>query len=191
MGVCVKRVFGVLLTLVVTAAVAFGGGEGESGAAASAIEMMETMEGYSSAAIAGVNVQWKIDGSMISVQVSGATTGWVAVGFDPSKQMADANIIIGYVENGEVFLRDDYGIGNVRHGADVDNGGTYDLTNVEGTEAGGVTTIRFTMPLESGDALDKPLIPGSRYKMIMARGPDGADDFGTYHGNRGAVEVTL
>ena len=122
--------------------------------------------------------------------ITGGTRG-IGAAIANTFAQADANIIIGYVSDEEVFLRDDYGIGNVRHGADVDNGGTYDLSDVEGSEAGGVTTVSFTMPLDSGDALDKPLVSGSTYKMLMAHGPDGADDFGTYHGSRGSVEINL
>ncbi len=186
-----KRILGAFFVLLMSSAAAFGGGESESvepGAGAGAA-VVETMEGYSSASASGVNVQWKVDGDAISVQMSAATTGWIAVGFDPSRQMADADIIIGYVADGEVFLRDDFGIGKVRHGADVDNGGTDDLSNIEGTEIGGVTSISFTIPLDSGDALDKPLVPGSTYKVIVAYGPDGTDDFGTYHGSRGSFET--
>ncbi|MCK4516427.1 MAG: hypothetical protein KAU31_14290 [Spirochaetaceae bacterium] len=65
----------------------------------------------------------RILGAFLVLLMSAVTTGWIAAGFDPSRQMADANIIIGYVADGEVFLRDDFGTGNVRHGADVDNGG--------------------------------------------------------------------
>ena len=46
-------------------------------------------------------------------------------------------------------------------------------------------------PQLSGDPLDKPLVPGSTYKIIASHGPDGADDFGTYHASRGSVETIL
>ena len=54
-----------------------------------------------------------------------------------------------------------------------------------------MTSISFTIPLDSGDALDKPLVPGVSYKVIVAYGPDGADEFGTYHGSRGSFEAEL
>jgi DOMON domain-containing protein len=189
----VKRLIVALTVLVLSAAGVFAGGEGESkeSSMGSAMSEVEMMEGYSSAAAAGVTVQWKIDGSNLSVQMSAATTGWIAVGFDPSRQMADANIIIGYVSDGTVFLRDDFGTGNVRHGADVENGGTDNLTAVEGEESNGMTAISFTIPLDSGDSMDKPLAAGSTYKVIVAHGPNDADDFGTYHGSRGSFEAKL
>jgi hypothetical protein len=105
--------------------------------------------------------------------------------------MADANIIIGYVENGELFISDDYGVGAIRHEHDVDNGGEDDIVDAEGEERDGVTVIRFTIPLDSGDAMDKPLVPGNSYKVIVAHGPNGADDFGTYHATRGSFEMDL
>lgn len=185
-----KRILGTLAILVLLAGIVFANGEAEGGAASAAMPT-EATPGYTSVDIAGVNVQWKIDGDMISLQISAATTGWIAVGFDPSKQMADANIVIGYVADGQVFLRDDYGVGNVKHGADVDNGGTDNLSDVTGSEENGVTTIRFSMPLDSGDPLDRALSAGSTHKILASHGPDGADDFGTYHASRGSVETEL
>ncbi len=195
------RILGAVVVLLMSSAMACVPSKGESDGSVPAIAqstdtvetVSDTMEGYSSASVAGVTLQWKADGDEISVQVSAPTTGWVAVGFDPSKQKADASIIIGYVAEGEVFLRDDFGISNTRHGADVDNGGVDNLSNVAGSEIDGVTTISFTMPLDSGDALDKPLVPGSTSEVLMAHGPDGADNFATYHGrgNRGSVMIEL
>jgi hypothetical protein len=181
----------VFILLLAVAAFAFAGGEDEVPAGPTSEPQAMMMEGFKSAEGAGVTVQWMVEGDMLTVVMSAPTTGWVAVGFDPSRQMADANIIIGYVEDGEVFLSDEYGIGNVRHGADVDNGGVDNLSGVEGSEADGATTLKFTIPLDSGDSTDKPLVAGNTYKIILAHGPNGADDFGTYHGSRGSVEVEL
>lgn len=166
---------------------AFSGGDGEDEGAS-----VEVLEGFQSVTQSGVNFQWQVDGDSLNVQVSAKTTGWVAVGFDPSNMMQDANIIIGYVSDGEAFVRDDYGVGKVKHGADADNGGTDDVANVSGTEEDGVTTLRFTIPLDSGDSTDRPLTEGNKYKVIVAHGPDGKDDFGSYHANtRGSTEITL
>lgn len=183
----VRSGFMTICILFVAAGFAFAGGGGEDDAAASVV----VMEGYSSENIAGVNVQWMVDGDMLHIQAMTKHTGWVAVGFDSSRQMKDANIIIGYVENGEVFLRDDFGVANTRHDTDTNNGGVSNLSNIEGEEVDGVTTIRFTIPLDSGDELDRVLTPGNTHKMLAAHGPNDADDFGTYHGERGSAEITL
>jgi hypothetical protein len=132
-----------------------------------------------------------VEDDNLHVQLTTESTGWVAVGFEPSRQMKDANIIIGYVADGEVVLRDDYGVANTRHDAGTNIGGEDNLSDVEGSEVDGVTTIRFTIPLDSGDEFDKVLSAGTTYKMIASRGPDGADNFWAYHGDRGSVEITL
>ena len=54
-----------------------------------------------------------------------------------------------------------------------------------------MTTISFSIPLDSGDPLDKPLVAGKKYTLLLAHGNDGSDNFGDYHGDRGTVEITL
>ena len=71
-----------------------------------------------------VLLSMETDGTLLTVSISAPTTGWVAVGFDPSAAMKDANIIIAYVADGEVFLRDDWGSGHTSHEADTEMGGT-------------------------------------------------------------------
>ncbi len=44
------------------------------------------------------------------------------------------------------------------------------------------TTLSFTMPLSSGDRYDVSLSPGASYDVIMAAGPNGAEDDSSYHG---------
>ena len=106
--------------------------------------------------------------------------------------MGGANILIGYVADGQAFLRDDFGIGQVKHGPDTGQGGSADFSDLEGEERDGVTVLRFTIPLDSGDANDKKLQEGESYKVIYAYGPNGKDDFGTYHTkSRGSFELAL
>jgi len=142
-------------------------------------------EGFSSASGGGITLQWKVEGENLRVRIAAATTGWVAVGFDPSSRMKDSNIIIGYVENGQVFLRDDFGTGQTSHGADVDLGGSDEITAADGSEEDGQTWLSFTIPLDSGDRYDRALEPGKSYTVNLASGRN--DDFGTYHGTKRAV----
>lgn len=176
----------VVIIFAFAAAGALANGQGEQGSPA-----VPVLDGFKSADAAGVNLQWQVDGDMLHVQVAAMTTGWVAVGFDPSSRMADANIIIGYVANGELTISDDYGVGPTRHAPDTANGGTMDVTNATGEERDGGTLIRFTIPLDSGDAWDRPLVPGESYRIILAHGPNGADNLRTRHSSRGGVTVEL
>lgn len=112
-------------------------------------------------------------------RLSGTGTGWLAVGFDPSSQMRDANFIIGYVSGANAFIRDDFGVDNTTHEADTAIGGTSDVTLISSSEAQGTTTLEFSIPLNSGDTKDKVLSVGSTYNVIFATGSD--DDYDSYH----------
>jgi hypothetical protein len=116
---------------------------------------------------------------MLSVQLTAPTTGWVAVGFDPDSIMLGANILIGYVASSTTFIRDDFGTHMTSHNADTLLGGTDDVTIDGGQEAGGETTIEFTIPMNSGDMYDTVLEPGNIYPVIMAMGV--GDDFTSMH----------
>jgi len=147
--------------------------------------------GSGSGSAAGVDVAWTVEGDMLTVTMSAETTGWVAVGFDPTRMMADANIIIAYVADGTLSISDHYGTGNTRHGADTDIGGSDDVVNARGTESNGRTEVTFTIPLDSGDEADRPLQSGGTYKVIVAYGRDGSDNYRDPHAARGSFEMTL
>jgi hypothetical protein len=137
--------------------------------------------------VEGFTLRWAtVSGNELAVELSGPTTGWVAVGFDPMVAMQDANIIIGYVASGVPYIRDDFGVGSTSHAADTLLGGSHDLAVDGGSENAGVTEIMFNIPLDSGDPYDKPLNTGSTYTVILARSADGQDSFSAPH----AVAVT-
>ncbi len=138
-----------------------------------------------------ITFTWKPEGGNLNATVKAPTTGWVAVGFDPAMAMRDANLIIGYVKDGRVFIRDDYGSALTGHDADVNGGGRDNVTNKRGTEEGGATEIDFTIPLDSGDERDRKLVVGQTYKVLFAYGPDGADDFTVQHQTRTATSLKI
>ena len=127
----------------------------------------------------------------LNITISAPTDGWVAVGFEPSRAMKDADIYIGYVENGRVFFRDDFGTGNTSHASDESLGGTSGFTSIEGSENAGVTSISFTIARDSGDPHDKVITPGGSYRVIVGYGPEGSDDFTTYHEWVESVDLNL
>lgn len=159
--------------------------------ASTAFTQTGTEQAGHSATVAGVTVRWLREEALLSVHLSARTTGWIAIGFDPTRQMAGANIIIGYVADGELEIADDYGTGPYRHGRDIENGGTDDIVNAAGLEENGTTSIRFSIPVDSGDPLDNVLVPGESYSVIVAHGQNGADDFSSYHANRGRFRMTI
>jgi len=147
-----------------------------------ALTVTASAQDWQEVEVDGFTLRWATQsGDILAVELTGPTTGWVAVGFDPVAQMSEANLIIGYVESGTAYLRDDYGVAPTSHAPDTALGGTDNVTINGGDETGGETTIEFSIPLDSGDSYDKALAPGNSYPVILARGPDGADDFSTYH----------
>lgn len=148
--------------------------------------------GWETIEVDGFILSWQTQaGDSLGVELTGPTTGWVAVGFDPSMMMFEANIIIGYVQNDDTYIRDDWGWQTTSHRADSLLGGTSDVTTMGGWEEADSTHIQFVIPLDSGDEYDKPLSPGNTYSIILARGPDGADDFSTQHEFMTTAEIEI
>ena len=140
----------------------------------------------------GFTLNWAtVAGDMLSVKLSAPTTGWLSVGFDPTQQMLDANIIIGYVESATPVLRDDFGWQTTSHRADTLLGGTNDVTIDGGTEASGTTQIEFTIPLNSGDPKDRELTVGNVYTVIFARSENGEDNFTAPHAITSSAQIEI
>jgi hypothetical protein len=144
-----------------------------------------------SVTVDGITLSWQPEGQNLHVTVKAPTTGWVAVGFDPSLGMKDANLILAYVAGGNVVARDDFGTAVNSHDADTNLGGADNVTNLTGAEAAGATEVSFTIPLDSGDAHDRKLVVGRTYRVLLAHGPNGADDFTIQHAKRTAVNIRM
>lgn len=142
---------------------------------------------------ADITLEYRIlaGGETLECKLIGETSGWVAVGFNPSSVMRDANIIIGYVSGDNTMIRDDWGTTNTSHVADTSLGGSSDVTLIEGMEAVGVTTLHFTLPLSTSDQYDRPLMAGQSYPIILARGANNADNFTGMHADADFAQISL
>lgn len=113
---------------------------------------------------------WKVEGSDLKVKMSGKTTGWVGIGFNPSTQMKDANYVLGYVKKGKASITDEFGDGERTHKSDDKLGGKNNATLIGGSEEGGVTTIEFSIPLKSDDKTDSVIDPSGKTVVLLAYG---------------------
>jgi hypothetical protein len=136
---------------------------------------------YDSLTTHGITFHWATDRGLLFVKLSAPTTGWMSVGFNPTSMKKDANIIIGYVKDGAVFIQDNFGTTLIGHQSDVSLGGKDNVTDKAGTEANGRTEINFAIPLDSGDKYDRPLVVGKTYPIILAFAPNGVDNFNSMH----------
>lgn len=148
-------------------------------------------EGFAVQEIQGYVIGYKVVGTDLEVYANAPTTGWLAVGFAPTRQMKDANIIIGHVRDGVATIRDDFGITNTGHGPDTRVGGVDNVTLIASGESEGRTFLRFRIPLDSGTPGDRPMAKGSTYPAIWAFGPNNRDDFTTPHIRRGGFQLSL
>ncbi len=140
--------------------------------------------------IVGVEVYWANDATYLRVGLVAPGTGFVAIGFDPVRRMEGANFILGYVEDGKGYFRDDFGTESTAHMADVDRGGVDNIVSSAGAEWTDRTILEFIIPLDSGDEMDKPLVPGGTYTVLMAY-HDLQDGFTTRHSRRGTGQIQL
>jgi opacity protein-like surface antigen len=138
----------------------------------------------------GVTFAWTVDGATLHGKLFAKTEGWVGVGFNPSNKMKDANFILGYVKDGEATVVDHFGDKSTGHSADEKLGGSSDVTLVGGSEDNKMTTIEFTIPLDSGDQYDSVLNADGDTVLLLAYGPD-RDSFKPRHRNRALITVNL
>jgi hypothetical protein len=147
----------------------------------------------SSSFLSGVfQIYWTINDSTIYVGMIGQTTGWIAVGFDPTTSMLDADLYYGWIENnGTVILYDAISLNafGSNHPKDVNNGGVDNILEYNGTEDSGITTIEFSRNLTTGDDNDNDIPNSGTIDIIWAIG--NADSFTTPHSQRGEATLTI
>jgi hypothetical protein len=116
---------------------------------------------------------WRSDQEYLYMALNGSTAGWIAVGFEPSEWMKDADIVQGSVEGGKAVVRDEYSTGNYGpHVEDTLLGGKDDILESGGTSDGTHTVIEFKRRLDTGDRFDKVLAPGDTVSIIWAMADD-------------------
>jgi len=137
-----------------------------------------TDSGYKSITVNEIKFSWKINGNYLDCILSAPTNGWVAVGFDPTERMENANFIIGYVKDGTAYIQDNWGKSETSHRSDIKMGGKDDILKPSGTEKDNFTEIGFLIPLDSGDKYDTKLTKG-KHKIIL--GYSNKDNFTSKH----------
>ncbi len=149
--------------------------------------------GYKSVTGAKVTFQWKVDGDKLDCILSAPTTGWVGVGFGHTGQMKGSEIFLGYVQDGQATIRDEFGDAINHHSPVTELGGQSILTDESGTQTNGTTELRFSISLDAAGKGHVALAPGKQYLLLLAHAPQGAADTSTYHGpgNRTVVQITL
>jgi hypothetical protein len=132
---------------------------------------------------------WRSDAQHIFVGIKVKTDGWVAVGIQPGSRMKNADMIFGFVEDGQTTVLDLFSTGDFGpHPPDAQLGGTNDIIDFGGKEEGEYTIIEFSRALVTDDEYDNPLSSGAN-KIIWSYGS--SDEFDRQHSTRGYGELDL
>lgn len=135
--------------------------------------------------------EWTVEGSQIHIRLSGKTSGWVGIGFNPTHAMKNANFVIGYVKDNKVTITNQFGNSNFSHTPYKSAGKEGDLTKVSGKEANGITQIAFTMPLKNKDNPESAIKPDAETVVMLAHGPNHVKSFFVKHLFKTELEVNL
>jgi hypothetical protein len=129
----------------------------------------------STISIADVQLSWRFDEELVYVELGAPTNGWLGIAFAPTPGLGTgavggAGVVAGYITDGRVLVRDDYGCESYAHCADVLIGGTDDLVAISGEESPGWTEIRFAMPREAAEPFDVGIEPGDSLDVVVGYG---------------------
>lgn len=132
---------------------------------------------------------WWSDQQNIYIAMEAKTSGWVALGIQQGARMENADMVFGFVKDGEATVHDSFSTGPYGpHSVDTEIGGTNDILDFGGSENNGVTRIEFKRALNTGDDYDNQFFKGTN-KIIWAYGSD--DESTQKHTARGYGEITL
>lgn len=134
----------------------------------------------------GMTVSWWNDTRVLVVALESPGTGWLSIGFDPVDAMLGANYVLAAVSGDRLVIEDHFGTSRFAHSKDAQD----DVLVAAGREQGGRTTVEFAIPLDSGDAADKPLLAGSSYVIQLAFHAS-SDSLAMRHTSRGEMSLLL
>jgi hypothetical protein len=130
-------------------------------------------------------LSWSKKGDIVYFALSAETTGWVAIGIDPTTIMEHADMIFGWVDDtGKAHVVDAFATGPYGpHPSDESLGGKTNILDFAGTEQNGITTIEFSRKIDTKDRYDKIIHLDTGNKIIWSYGA--SDDIYQYHKKAG------
>ena len=137
-----------------------------------------------------MDLYWTILDDRIYFALRAPTQGWVALGFNSEVPlMRGADILIGYVKDGQPYLEDSYANSRIGHQTDIQLGGRDDVLDRASTQDEGSTIIEFSRRLDTGDRFDTPIRPGEKVMVLLAFGQ--RDDLTSYHDRMRALMANI
>lgn len=137
----------------------------------------------------GFELEWTHQSDTVRFSLTAPTTGWVAVGFTDTGDLMDSNLIQGRVTNGTVFIQDQFITGFGEHPPVEALAVPSRISEVEGVEVNGETTITFSISKKKMDRLHYELSKGQEINVWLAYSV--SDDFDHHSRKRILRKITL
>lgn len=135
-----------------------------------------------------MEIHWTVANGTVSFGLKGRTTGWVAIGLEPTTIMKDADMYFGWSSGGNARAEDAWSTGNFGpHPRDTDQGGSFDIDGYDVGEASGWTTFEFRRALDTGDGKDRKVPASGKLDIIWATGAN--DNWNQQHTRRGSATI--
>lgn len=136
-----------------------------------------------------MEVHWTNDKKYIYIGMKVKTEGYVSIAVQPGEKMKNADLILGFVKDGQtsiidMFSKEDFG----PHITDDKLGGENSIIEFSGSEENGSTSIEFVRLLDTGDKYDNILSKGDN-QIIWAY--SNLDDPESKHTTRGYGQIKI
>lgn len=134
---------------------------------------------------------WKIEGDKIFMAIDAKAPGWVAIGFQPTTVMANADMIFGFVDSAnKAGAVDAWSTGIFGpHPADTSQKGSDNILSSAGKRSADRVVFELSRLLNTGDKLDKVIPATGSFKIIWAYGPN--FQFNANHMKAGSATLTM
>ncbi|MEQ9403011.1 MAG: DOMON domain-containing protein [Cyclobacteriaceae bacterium] len=123
----------------------------------------------------GFKLIWQFVDDKVSFRLSAPTNGWVALGFTHGTGIVNSNLIQGAVIDDEVIVQDQYVTGFGEHPPVEALAVASCISEIQGIEAAGITTISFSILKQARDKLHYNLTEGVEINIWLAYSV--SDDF--------------
>lgn len=151
--------------------------------------IIEAYEYLGEMAYGDFEIHWRCDEQDVYIGMKAKTSGWISIAFQPGSRMRNADMVLGFVKNGETTVLDLFSTGDFGpHSPDDELGGTQNILEYGGSEDNEFTIVEFKRALNTGDSYDVEVSFGEN-KIIWAY--SSSDDIMQKHTNRGYGEIVL
>ena len=146
-------------------------------------------EAQNTTAAGGNSFNYTIQGDSLACTLEAKTNGWIGVGFNDKNSIVNSDLLLFNIIDGIAFSTDLYvkGVGNPQKDSVL--GGANTIRKLNGIEKDGITNVKFTIPLRSGDPFDFEHRFNAPYWLILAYSVE--DDFSHHSRVRNHVPFKL